>query len=206
MFAISLFKYIIDKIIIYPFGGLTKYNALLNSSIYKEIIILLFGPLFQIIFYFIILILYKKGFVNINVFNIFYNININLLFFNLLPILPLDGGKLMNLIFDIILPYKISHIISIIISIIILIIFITINFSIFYLLLAVILVKSIINEILNHKIKFDKFLIERYIYKLNLKEGNIINKISEVKRGIKHKIKVKEKIYNEKEYLNILFD
>lgn len=206
MFAVSLFKYIIDKIIIYPFGGLTKYNALLNSSIYKEIIILLFGPLFQIIFYFIILILYKKGFVNINVFNIFYNININLLFFNLLPILPLDGGKLMNLIFDIILPYKISHIISIIISIIILIIFITINFSIFYLLLAVILVKSIINEILNHKIKFNKFLIERYIYKLNLKEGNIINKISEVKRGIKHKIKVKEKIYNEKEYLNILFD
>ena len=43
------------EIRIFAFGGVTTLNEDLNSSIYKEIIMLIAGPLTQILFYFFIM-------------------------------------------------------------------------------------------------------------------------------------------------------
>lgn len=206
LYAIHLLNFKVDKITIFPFGGNIKYNALLNTSIYKELIILLCGPLFQFIFYFIIYIFYINGFVNENTFTIVNTIHYYLLAFNFLPIIPLDGSKLLNLILDYFISYKKAHIITIIVSIITIIILTIVNFKIVLVLLLILLVKSIIIEIRNHKIKISKFLIERLIYKLKLKKGKTINNIYKIKRGKIHKIKKNNKIYNENEYLQNLFD
>ena len=88
----KLMKVEVDKIYIYPLGGITKFNLELNSPQIVELIILIFGPIFQIIAYLLlsnILIDYKE---------LIKMYHYQILFFNLLPIYPLDGGKLLNII------------------------------------------------------------------------------------------------------------
>ena len=51
-FLISkLFKWNLDKISIYPFGGCVKFNEKLNKPLIQELFILLGGPSIQIIFF-----------------------------------------------------------------------------------------------------------------------------------------------------------
>ena len=91
------FRIEVDKIYIYPFGGVSKFNISLNESLLKEFLILIMGPLFQIAFYFII--------INIDYFNNYINLitvyNYTILLFNLLPIYPLDGGRILKYILHI---------------------------------------------------------------------------------------------------------
>ena len=112
-----LFKINIKKILILPFGGLTIFEMPINIRLYKEFLIAVMGPLFQIIFW---LFLYKINYCN-SVFN-YYNTFI--LLFNLLPIYPLDGSKIFNIIINKITSFKKSYFITFYTSIIIIILFI----------------------------------------------------------------------------------
>jgi len=113
--AISLiFKWNIDKIIILPFGGLTKYNEIINKPLIEEFLISISGIIFQIIFYLLI-----KNYISYNDYVILKNYNYAILFFNLLPIYPLDGGRLFNMLFSLVFPYKKSLYLSIYLSMII---------------------------------------------------------------------------------------
>ena len=102
----------ISKIEIYPFGGYTIFDSELNISIKRELFSLIGGLIFQLIFYYLIYNLYINGYVQNNTFNIFKKINILLISFNFMPILPLDGGRLLNLMFDYFFSYNISNISS----------------------------------------------------------------------------------------------
>lgn len=206
LYTAHLLKFDVDKIIIYPFGGITKYNALLNSSIIKEILILLSGPLFQFIFFLVIHFFYINNYVNPTTYETVKTIHYYLLIFNFLPIIPLDGSKLLNLTLEFFFSYKKANIITIVISIVTILVSITYNFKLLFIFLAILLIKSVIIEIKTHKLKVNKFLVERLIYKFNFKEGKIINNIYKIKRGKTHKIKENGKIYNELEYLEKLFD
>lgn len=190
------------KIVIYPFGGITTYNDKLNIEIYKEFLTLIGGISFQIIFYIILGILYKNNYITSNVFDIIKKVNILLMSFNFLPILPLDGGKLLNLILDLLFSYKLSNIISIIISIIFIIIFSIFNKTIFSCLLILFLIKSIIIEIYYLKIKYNLFLLERYMYNINFNKIKKINNINKFKRDYYHIINN----YPETVILHKLFD
>ena len=68
----------LDKIIIYPYGGLTKFNNLENINLNKELIMLIMGPLCQIITYIILITNFKYPYIKV------YHYSI--LIFNLLPI------------------------------------------------------------------------------------------------------------------------
>ena len=74
------YKWNIKKIIILPFGGITIFNEYINKSLKEEFVILVLGPLFQILFYFILC------FFNIESILI-TNYHYSLLLFNLLPII-----------------------------------------------------------------------------------------------------------------------
>ena len=56
-----LFKWNIDKISIYPYGGCVKFNEKINRPLKEELLILISGPFFQILFFIIITILYKNS-------------------------------------------------------------------------------------------------------------------------------------------------
>lgn len=186
----------IDEIYIYPLGGISKFNMDLNISIKKELLILINGPLFQFIAYFVLLKILpnKKDIINI------YHYSI--LSFNLLPIYPLDGGKLLKLLFNKIFPYKYSLKLIINLSYLILLIILIIskkNINLFVMtsLLLILITKE------KNKIDYiyNKYLLERYLNNYKFKNTKIINNINSLYRDNKHIINKDDKYYLEKEYL-----
>ena len=187
----------VKYIYIYPLGGISKFNMLLNDYIWKELLILLAGPLTQNIAYIIL----------INIFNrdreVILIYHLSILIFNLLPIYPLDGGRIVNLLFNIFIPYKKSLQLIVKISYITtLIIFIiqkniTINIIVMLLFLLIIIHKE------ENKVNFiyNKFLLERVMNNYNFKRRKMINNITNFYRNRTHLIKENGKVYEEKEYL-----
>ncbi len=198
----KLVSFKFKEVIIYPFGGLTIYDEELNTRIYKEFITLIGGLIFQILLYYLIIRLYNNNLVTFHTFNIITKIHYTLLSFNFLPILPLDGGRLINLIFNYIFSYKLSIIFSIVISIIFIIIFLIFNKTILSIILSLFLIKCIILEIMNIELKTYKFILERYLNNYNFKKIKCIKKLNQLKRDYYHII---DNI-DEKKYLNKLFD
>lgn len=193
------------SVVIYPFGGITKYNGYLNSPMLQELFLLIGGPLFQEILFLILSILYKNNLISEINFNIIHLFHTNLIYFNFLPIIPLDGSKLLLLILEKFFSYKKSNVTLIIISFISILLFSIFEKRIIFILLACLLIKSIIEEASLLNLKYNKFLLERYLYTFNLKKGKLINKIDEIRRGKKHNIIEKGIIYTEKEYLHKYF-
>lgn len=175
-----------DKIILYPFGGITIYNEDLNVNSNKELFVLLGGIIFQLLFFILLVILYNNLYITEHTFKIIKKINIILVSFNFMPVIPLDGGKLTNIILDKLFSYRLSNIISIIISIVFICLFILKNKTIFGIILTLFLIKSIIIEITNLKYKYNKFLLERYINKYKFKKTIIVSNIYKMKRDRKH--------------------
>ena len=91
-----IFKFEVDKIYLYPTGGISKFTGRINVSWYKDLLVLINGPLSQFIIYFILVIFYPYK----NSIEILKYIHYSILLFNLLPIYPLDGGKIINILFN----------------------------------------------------------------------------------------------------------
>ena len=188
-----IFKWKIEKIILLPFGGITIFNENIDKSLKEEFIIAILGPLFQLMFY----LLYKDNL-------IFNYYNLAILLFNLLPIYPLDGSKIFNVLFNLFLPYKLSHILSIILSFIFITLIISYKIDISLILIFIII--ELFKEILKHKYYFNKFLLERYLYDYNYKKHKTINDIKKMKKQTKHIFKINNKFYTEKEIIKNMFD
>lgn len=191
-----------NKIIIYPFGGLTIYDSDLNLNTNKELVSLLGGITFQLLFYFLVVIIHNNNLMTHNVFNIIKRINIILISFNFLPILPLDGGRLLNILLDKIFPYKLSNKLTLIVSILFLALFIIYKRTILSILLFVFLLKEIILEINNIDNKYMTFLFERYKNNYSFKKIKRINNLNKFKRDYYHIING----ITERKYLSKLFD
>ncbi len=186
----------IDKIYIYPYGGYSKFNEDINRPLKEEFMILLMGPVFQIIYYFI----FKNIF--ISDFTVFHY---SILLFNLLPIYPLDGGKLINIMFSCKFSYLNSFKITMIISYVVLL-FIGVNFydklnSLNMAMIGLLVLFKLIEEHRKIGYYFNKFLLERYLKKYNFKKNKTIKNIDNMIRDTKHIIKEKNIYYTEKEYL-----
>ena len=190
-----IFKYKIDKIIILPIGSLTIFNTKINNKLYKELLVTVMGPIFQIILLFL-LTKYNKY-------------NIYLLIFNLLPIYPLDGHKILCILFYKILPYKITNYIGLFISIILLIILVILRpNSILIYLVFIVYLYQIYKEYKNIPYIFNKYLFERYLYKIKYKKNKDIKGIN-VDKMYKYKTHTfynKNKIFEEEEILAKTFD
>ena len=201
MIIATLLKIEVVEVCIYPFGGLTKFNTKLNIESYKEFLILIGGPITQILSYYIIYFFYTRGYISINIIEKLTIIHKYLLSFNLLPIIPLDGGKLLNLILNQVISYNLSNKLSVYISILTVIVsLICIRTVLIKTLLITILLK-IAEELRNLKYRYNKFLTERYIYNFEFNKTKIVKSIYHLYRGKKHIIKEKGIYENEKEYL-----
>lgn len=197
-----------EKITIYPFGGITRLNIPINTKISKELMIALSGVIFQSIYYLLILFLYKNNIIRTYIFEIFKNYHYSILFFNLLPIHPLDGSKIINLIMSKYLPYKLTLKLTIVISIITAIIIIKINYYKFNyttILIITIIIDNLIKYSKNINYYFNKFLLERYLYKYHFSKSKNINKIDNMYKEKYHIIKENSHYLTEKEYLKRRF-
>lgn len=183
--------YKIVKINIFPCGLLTTFNMKINDSILKNILIALSGPLFQIITYKII----KK----------YYFIHIFLLIFNLLPIYPLDGSKILTSLLYLLFPFKKTINILFIISNILLIIiltYFTINFNLLYIIIFLVLELKIIEYIKQKEYIFNKFILERILYNFKYISIKKIQNVNQMYKSKYHYILENNKYIDEKKYLN----
>lgn len=160
------------------------------------------GPITQIIFYLLL-----SNIVSIKYQNILSMYHYSILIFNLLPIYPLDGGKLLNIILSFYLSYKTSYIITMIasytISIIILLSSFTgpYKFSLnLYLMITLIIVK-LTEAYKKRNYYYNKFTLERYIKKYKFNKLKIINNRSKMMRDKRHLIKEKGSYVTEKQSL-----
>lgn len=188
------------KIYIYPLGGISKFRFDLNISIFKEFLILIFGPIFQFIAYYILINILKDYYSLITAYH--YGI----LFFNLLPIYPLDGGKIVNLLLSIFISYKNSLFYTIFISFIMLMILLITGFFYNYLTLNFIviilfLLYKMIFEYRQINFLYERFLLERYLNRYNFKRSSIVFDIDSFKRDRRHLVKIDDKYYLEHDLL-----
>lgn len=197
-------KLTVEKIVIYPYGGLVKMNNLINTSIKKELLVAISGIIFQIIYYLLIMFLYYKGFIREYIYDLFTMYNNNILLFNILPIHPLDGSKILNLLLSKILPFNLANKLNIIISIITLITMIYINYYDFNyttILIIGIILDNIIKYQKQLKYIFNKFLLERYLYKITYNKTKKITKLNNMYKEKYHILKENNTYITEKQAL-----
>ena len=176
VFFIKLFKYKIIDITIYPFGGIIKTDKDINTPPNKELLISSGGIIAQIILFIIIYFLP----ISILTKEILYKYNLSIMFFNILPIIPLDGSIIINSLLNKVFSYKLSYYLYIIISIIFTIIYLLFNYwySINnYLIVSLFIIKTYY-AIKNYKYLKTRFLLERYLNKydykyISTKTGNL---------------------------------
>ena len=194
---IKLFKYKIISVTLYPFGGITKIDKPLNSSINKELIIASSGIIMQLI---------------LNIFikeKLFKYYNLVIMLFNLLPIIPLDGHKIINLILDKFLPFEKSLKYSNYLSIISLIFFIFYNLISLnknYLICLFLIFTMLINY-QKQKYIISKFYLERYLYSFPYQkiESNQKIDIHLLKKNTLHFFKNNNRYIHEKKILKAIF-
>lgn len=204
----KLLKFKVDKIIIYPFGGLTRINDLVNKDINEEILIATSGIIYQFIFYLLILYLHKINIIRENTLNLYKTYNSGIIFFNLLPIHPLDGSKILNLLLSKIFSYRLSNILTIIISLISIIIILTIdtftnNYS--YIMSITVLITYVIKFTKSLGYLYNKFLLERYLYNINYPTHKTITNLNKMYKNKTHIFKINNKYISEKKYLKYYF-
>lgn len=185
-----LYRWKIKRIIILPFGGMTEFSELLNKPIYQEFLILIMGPIFQIIFSFVFPNPY----------------HIPLLVFNLLPIYPLDGSKFIFLIWNKLGSYYVSYIAVFIISYITIFIFLLNNKNLLILIFGSYFLWESFFMLKDLYVVFYTFIFERYKYKFTFKKIKKIKNIKKMKRDCEHLIYENGTYMLEKEYLNKIFN
>ncbi len=184
------FKWRIEKVLMLPFGCITIYNVLLNVKLKEEFLVAIMGPIFQLGLSFFI-----KD-------DKFIYMSNAILLFNLIPIYPLDGSKILNVFLNKVFPYKRSHMISIVISFLLLTIFVLIfKNNLLLILSSIFLFFKVLEEYKNHNFIFSKFLLERLQYQFSFKKKRYISSRKSFKKDYRHLIKCGNMYITEKTYL-----
>lgn len=96
MLVAALFHYPMEGVIVYPFGLCAKMKTLGMGSVWQEILIILAGPCMHLFFPFLFSLLASCDVISSGYQVYLCNLNTSILIFNLLPIYPLDGGRLLQ--------------------------------------------------------------------------------------------------------------
>lgn len=186
------------KILIYPLGGISRFSTSFNISLTKEFIILIFGPIFQILACLFLVSVFPDERTLISTYHF------GILFFNLLPIYPLDGGKFLCLFFHFFSSYKTAFYITIFCGYCLLFCFAYfyfVSFSFNVLFLIVFLFIKLCGELKKIPYYYEKFLLERYLNYYYFHKSKIVDSLDKFQRGYRHLIKKGDIYYTEKEYL-----
>ena len=199
------YKWDFDKIAIYPFGGCTKFDEKINRPMKEELLILLNGPFFQILLFIIIFLLQKEGLITFRNYTIFKHYHYTLLFFNFLPIYPLDGGRILNIMINYILPYKKGNKLVIIISTFIILIMLFLYKNLNFTLMGILLLFELIIYFKRQNFLYNRMLLERYMFPFKFNKLKIIKNKNSMYKDKRHIILYKDKYITEKDYLNQRF-
>lgn len=222
--AAQHYKWRISKIELLPFGGVAEVDEHGNKPLKEEVVMLLAGPLQHIWIFLLLLFLHQNGYMKKELYSFLFWNNFSLLSFNLLPIWPLDGGKLLLCLFSLKCPFKKAHLHMIRISTVCLFFFTVAtifmsprNLSMWC--MIIFLGVSIYLEWKQREYIFVRFLLNRYYGKNNnivalrkikaIDSDTLLQTFTHFRRGYKHFIVIEKKneqrIIDENELLHAFF-
>ncbi len=204
VFFFRLYKIEIEKIVIYPFGGVSYINKKIHERIYRDILISLGGIIFQLILLFIVYLLYEWDLVVESTYSLFIKYNINIILFNLIPIIPLDGSKLLLAILSKFISFKKSYRLMLVIGFICLVSYILFNFiyKVNDLFLYIYLVIKLYEVIKEERQVINKFYLERLLYDNYYNEIiSNIDKIDKMRIDKYYYFKDNRRFINERDYI-----
>jgi stage IV sporulation protein FB len=201
--AAALFSWRIKRIALLPFGGVAEMDEHGNRPLKEEIIVIISGPLQHIWMMGAALLFFHLAWMPEEIFQLFIQFNLMILIFNLLPVWPLDGGKLIFLWMSLYRAFPDAHRKTLLISAAGIV-----GFTIFTLLTSPVnlniwvvlafLLFSLYHEWKQSRFVFIRFLLERYYGKnsdfrtlkpLVVKEEElVIHVLERFQRGCKHPI------------------
>lgn len=205
--AIHLFHYKIIKVELYPFGGITKIDKPINSSINKEILIASAGVFFQALLF--LFLFCFQNYLRPCDYELLQFYNLNIMLFNCIPIIPLDGSILMHALLEKFFSYEKALKYYQILSILFLCGFILLNIFFFenYFICVVLFWQFILLK------KQEKYLIHRFYLERYLKyfpyqkiENEHHENYHVLKKNSRHFFYSEGKYKNEHEILAKLFD
>ncbi|MGM9971686.1 MAG: site-2 protease family protein [Anaeroplasmataceae bacterium] len=159
LITIKLLKYDIYKFHILPFGLMIECNMNKNRRLLDDILVYISGIAVNIILI-IIFILFKAN-------KYYIYLNLGIVLFNIIPIIPLDGGRILLSLLSIKIRYKKVLLISSYISFICIIILIVLGVIYKELNIILISVYLLIYNVKNYshmKSLFNDFLLGKYLY------------------------------------------
>lgn len=223
--AASFFSWRIKSITLLPFGGVAEMDEHGNRPIKEEAIIAVAGPLQHVWMVAAASILASASLLPDDLYRLFLQYNLMILIFNLFPIWPLDGGKLVFLFYSLKKPFPEAHRLALIFSFIALSLFsllilVTAPLQINVWIVIAFLYFSLYYEWKQRRYLFMRFLLERYYGKKSTlstlkpiqadEQDSLIAVLEKFQRGCKHPIIVeadgKEKgMLDENELLHAYF-
>lgn len=199
----AFFSWRIKRISLLPFGGVAEMDEHGNRPLREEMIVVTAGPLQHVWMMGLAFFLYSLSWIQSTLFQLIISFNLMILIFNLFPIWPLDGGKLVFLLLSRNKPFPEAHRLTLIISFVFLS-----GFSLFTLITApydlnvwvviAFLYFSLYHEWKQRRYVFMRFLLERYYGKKDgphllvpikaEEEDMLIQVLQRFQRGCKHPI------------------
>lgn len=156
--------YQVSKLTIYPFGCGAEIEHIDHGSTFEEIIIILCGIGTHLFYPLCFVLMQKAGLISEAYQNYLINLNAAIMYFNLLPIYPLDGGRLMDCLLQMYGPYRLGRLLTFILSLLVLVyLFITIN-NIGAVMAVSFLFAQLMISFFDKKKDYHDFMLYRYLY------------------------------------------
>ncbi|RFU71587.1 stage IV sporulation protein FB [Peribacillus saganii] len=202
-FAAQFYKWRIKSIELLPFGGAVVTEEYGNRTLKEDLMVILAGPIQHLWLIGAAFLLYSASILPHVLFEQFLYMNLAVLLFNLLPIWPLDGGKLLFLIFSLSRSFLDAHRVTLLFSIVFSILFVFIAaiispFNLNIWIIAGFLFFSLTVEWRQRHYAFIRFLLERHYGRMDSpgkltplavdESENIYHVLEKFRRGCKHPI------------------
>lgn len=105
-FMAKYFNWQVRKITLWMFGGVMETDEHLNKPLLQQFFVTITGPIQHILIFLLLLLVQKFEFLPPDLIEFAHRYNLFILAFNSLPIWPLDGGKLLNIMLNCLTPFK----------------------------------------------------------------------------------------------------
>ncbi|PDY40260.1 stage IV sporulation protein FB [Bacillus wiedmannii] len=202
-FAAAHYNWRIKKIQLLPFGGVAELEEHGNKSLKEELVVVIAGPIQHIWMMVVGYIVFEVGWLGADLYYFFIWNNMIILAFNLLPIWPLDGGKVLFNVLSYRFPYLQAHekmmkLSCVFFSVILVWQLLWNGNNIMMWVLLIFLAVSLYQEWKQRQYAFMRFLLERYygnkrgiekIAPIEVQSEDHLYKIfTKFRRGYKHSI------------------